>query len=534
MVNFCLPQVLWTIHLALTLANPISAPIVDLGYVRYRGFHNSTTGLTSYYGIRYAKAPVGQLRWRAPVPIDTHTAPRPDILNATMHGPSCIQSTPAWEPSASSVTVEGDEDCLLLDVITPSVPVSANLPVMVQIHGGGYVRGSSATYPGNALVYQSCGNLIYVSIQYRLGPFGFLAGDEVKADGIWNAGLLDQRAALHWVQRHIHQFGGDPSKVTTIGGSAGGGSVSMQMMLHGGVEKPPFRAAIAAEYPWWTPIYNDSWLAAQYSGFADAANCSSVYCLRNLSVRDLQRATVTSYQTAYSARQYAYGTFYWGPAVDGHAVPDYPAAAFRDGKFTKIPVLVDRDGFEGVSFTNFSLTTTAEVLADLSTLWPSIAPGRLAEILALYPASAYNGTALSAQPFFQVLQVVYGPIAPLNTAFARRQAVFGDALVECPTNLIAGAASARGLPAWKMVFNAGFQLHSATSAFLFSDPILGNTTFGPVLRDYFVSFAVELDPNRWATVANKTVWPRFEVGTESVLDVGLSRLDLRLDNAVTF
>lgn len=295
-----------------------------------------------------------------------------------------------------------------------------------------------------------------------------------------------------------------------------------------------------AEYPWWTPIYNDSWLAAQYSGFADAANCSSVYCLRNLSVRDLQRATVTSYQTAYSARQYAYGTFYWGPAVDGHAVPDYPAAAFRDGKFTKIPVLVDRDGFEGVSFTNFSLTTTAEVLADLSTLWPSIAPGRLAEILALYPASAYNGTALSAQPFFQVLQVVYGPIAPLNTAFARRQAVFGDALVECPTNLIAGAASARGLPAWKMVFNAGFQLHSATSAFLFSDPIvpspgeLGNTTFGPVLRDYFVSFAVELDPNRWATVANKTVWPRFEVGTESVLDVGLSRLDLRLDNAVTF
>jgi len=236
-----------------------------------------------------------------------------------------------------------------------------------------------------------------------------------------------------------------------------------------------------AEYPWWTPIYNGSWLAAQYSGFADAANCSSVSCLRNLSVRDLQRATVTSYQTAYSARQYAYGTFYWGPAVDGHTVPDYPAAAFRDGKFTKIPVLVDRDGFEGVSFTNFSLTTTAEVLADLSTLWPSIVPGRLAEILALYPASAYNGTALSAQPFFQVLQVVYEPIAPLSTAFARRQAVFGDALVECPTNLIAGAASARGLPAWKMVFNAGFQLHSATSAFLFSDPIVRKSTY--VLAD---------------------------------------------------
>lgn len=235
------------------------------------------------------------------------------------------------------------------------------------------------------------------------------------------------------------------------------------------------------EYPWWTPIYNDSWLTTQYSGFTDTANCSSLSCLRDLSVSDLQRATVTSYQTAYSARKYAYGTFYWGPVVDGHAIPDYPAAAFRDGKFTKVPVLLDRDGFEGVSFTNFSLTTAAEVLADLSTLWPSTAPGCLAEILALYPASAYNGTALSAQPFFQVLQAVYGPIAPLSTAFAQRQAVFGDALVECPTNPIAGAASARGLPVWKMVFSAGFQLHSATSAFLFSDPIVRKSTY--VLAD---------------------------------------------------
>lgn len=238
------------------------------------------------------------------------------------------------------------------------------------------------------------------------------------------------------------------------------------------------------EYPWWTPIYNDSWLTTQYSGFTDTANCSSLSFLRGLSVSDLQRATVTSYQTAYSARKYAYGTFYWGPAVDGHAIPDYPAAAFRDGKFTKVPVLLDRDGFEGVSFTNFSLTTAAEVLADLSIFWPSTAPGRLAEILALYPASAYNGTALSAQPFFQVLQAVYGPIVPLSTAFAQRQAVFSDALVECPTNLTAGAASARGLPVWKMVFNAGFHLHSATSAFLFSDPIVRKSTY--VLADLAV------------------------------------------------
>jgi carboxylesterase type B len=113
----------------------------------------------------------------------------------------------------------------------------------------GYTLGSSETVaPGNALVYQSQGSLIYVSIQYRLGAYGFLGGAEVTENGVANAGLLDQRAALLWVQRHISQFGGDPSKVTIIGGSAGGGSVTDQMILYGGVNNPPFRAVIAGSF----------------------------------------------------------------------------------------------------------------------------------------------------------------------------------------------------------------------------------------------------------------------------------------------
>lgn len=98
------------------------------------------------------------------------------------------------------------------------------------------------------MVFQSQGNLIYVSIQYRLGAYGFLGGAELTENGVANAGLLDQRAALNWVQRHIGKFGGDPSKVTIIGGSAGGGSVMDQMILYGGVPNPPFRAVIAGVY----------------------------------------------------------------------------------------------------------------------------------------------------------------------------------------------------------------------------------------------------------------------------------------------
>jgi carboxylesterase type B len=91
------------------------------------------------------------------------------------------------------------EDCLILDVLTPSHPVSSRLPVMVQIHGGGYTQGNAQSYPGDALVNASDGNMIYVSIQYRLGIFGFLASAEIAKNGVLNAGLLDQRAALDWV-----------------------------------------------------------------------------------------------------------------------------------------------------------------------------------------------------------------------------------------------------------------------------------------------------------------------------------------------
>jgi len=166
-------------------------------------------------------------------------------MPATSRGPVCVQAAPYWR---QTITPGGSEDCLLLDVLVPQQPVSDCLPVLVNVHGGGYDQGNSQSNPGYSLVNQSMGNLIYVSIQYRLDAFGFLSSSEIRENGVANAGLLDQRAALNWVQRNIRAFGGDPSKVTVIGGSAGGGSVMDQMILYGGVTNPPFRAAIA-EYP---------------------------------------------------------------------------------------------------------------------------------------------------------------------------------------------------------------------------------------------------------------------------------------------
>ena len=126
------------------------------------------------------RTPTGELRFRAPQDIErSNSYSASQVIQATSSGPMCVQGYPEWAngtvvPSVPPMPM-GSENCLLLDVYTPTEPTSSKLAVMVQIHGGGYTTGSAASYPGAALVNASQGNLVYVSIQYRLGPFGFLS-----------------------------------------------------------------------------------------------------------------------------------------------------------------------------------------------------------------------------------------------------------------------------------------------------------------------------------------------------------------------
>jgi carboxylesterase type B len=117
----------------------------------------------------------------------------------------------------------------------PEKPQSTALPVLVNIHGGGYTQGSAYGNAWQAMVNASGGSMIYVAAQYRLGAYGFLSSSEVRENGQANAGLLDQRSSLDWVQRNIRAFGGDPSKVTIIGGSAGGGSGESLLLTSGDI-----------------------------------------------------------------------------------------------------------------------------------------------------------------------------------------------------------------------------------------------------------------------------------------------------------
>ncbi|RJE24716.1 Carboxylesterase family [Aspergillus sclerotialis] len=492
-----------------------SNPIVNLGYASYIGNYNSTSDTNEWLGIRYAQAPIGELRFREPQDIELkndYSSSQP--INATTTPATCVQGKPAWlgEQSGSESPTSSDEDCLVLNVLAPAnANASSNLAVMVQIHGGGYTIGSAESSPGNALVHQSNGTLVYVSIQYRLGAYGFLAGAEVTENGARNVGLLDQRAALMWVQRHIRNFGGDPSKVTIIGGSAGGGSVMNQMILYGGVYNPPFRAAMA-EYPWWQPFRNESMLEKQYRGLLNAASCSDIDCLRRLPADKLEKATTSTYKTAYAEGHYSYGDFYYGPSVDGEVIRQLPSQEFKQGHFTRVPLLLNHDAYEGYMFTNQSLSSVEEEKSGVRELFPNSRDSFVSRLFELYPASDFNSTVF------------------------QRSKWYGDFIINCPTYYMATAVSDYGNPVYKFVFAAGNELHGAVGPFVESLNLKGdasNTTLSSILRDYYVSFAVALDPNAKSySSISRPYWPTYmndKNGPFSILDVTYTTIGAERD-----
>ena len=203
-------------------------PIVETTYGKLEG--SEENDLFVFRGIPYAAAPTGALRWCAPVEPPAWAGVRP----ARSFGPACPQ--PSLEDRYGSVIAVGatDEDCLYLNVWSPALRDGGARPVMVYIHGGGFRigAGSLAHYDGSALARR--GDVVVVTINYRLGPFGFFHLDgptqgAVPATG--NEGLLDVVAALRWVQANIDTFGGDPANVTIFGQSAGGMSVAALMTM---------------------------------------------------------------------------------------------------------------------------------------------------------------------------------------------------------------------------------------------------------------------------------------------------------------
>ncbi len=277
----------------------------------------STSNYNEYLGIPYAAPPVGDLRWKAPQP----TARWSGVRDAGQFGNRCVQGA-GWDPGYETATLT--EDCLYLNVYVPH-DVKPNSDVMVWIHGGGFSGGAGQdTDPRK---YVDLTGSIYVTINYRLGALGYLDLPELRAAGMTGAGnfgLLDQQAALRWVQDNIRRFGGDPHSVTIAGQSAGGSSVCDQLAsptAHG-----LFQKAIIMSGGCGLTAQDAADQAGQ--SFAQTLGCTDsstlLACLRGKSSEEVLQA-----QQSVRIR----------PAVGGKGFPIDPAEAIPAGKFNKVPVM---------------------------------------------------------------------------------------------------------------------------------------------------------------------------------------------------
>ena len=292
-----------------------------------------------FRGIAYAEPPIGRLRWRAPQP----PAPWQGVRPATRFGPRCIQrdrherSIGFFGPEIES------EDCLYLNVWTPGQSSGAKHPVMVWIHGGAFLLGSGALplFDGEQLARAGA---VLVTVNFRLGRLGFLAHQELSresAGSSGNYGLLDQIAALRWVQENIAAFGGDPNCVTLFGQSTG--SVCVSLLMASPLAKGLFHRAIGQSGARFAPPSTSSALggamqllesAERYgTQFAQDLGTSSLDELRSVDARQLQLASDGPASASNHPSDYAF------PVIDGYVLPENPYAVFAQGRQNDVPLL---------------------------------------------------------------------------------------------------------------------------------------------------------------------------------------------------
>ncbi|QSZ31432.1 hypothetical protein DSL72_000997 [Monilinia vaccinii-corymbosi] len=493
-------------------------PVVDLKYSLHQATINETGQYYNFSNIRYAAPPTGNLRFSAPVKPKVNRT-----INNGQQGAICAQAIPYWEQVAvnflggasaaalglvkagveaaeKNLTISGlsapapltSEDCLFLDVIVPKSIYDSRgkrAPVVVWIYGGGYVGGSKFDAGNPAtLISRSKENggegVVYVAFNYRLGLFGWLSGPTFEKSGTANAALLDQRFALEWVQKYIHLFGGDANRVTVLGESAGAGSIMHQITAYGGrYGRVPFSQAIL-QSPGYPPVYSDDQQEATFQNVIKQAqslidaNITSVSDLRNLDF-----TTLAGLNTIVTARSAPYGTFTFGPTVDGTFVPELPAKLLRDGKFYKnVKVMTAHNSNEGAFFASPFLSTEASLSDNLVSVLPTISKSTLSYVTGtLYPP-VYNGS------------------YPYRSFFERASLITADISFTCNTRYLNTAFLNK---TYSYYFTVPPGLHGEDIAYTFFNgdtttlnvglPV--NATVAAVLQRYIMNFAMTGNPN---------------------------------------
>jgi para-nitrobenzyl esterase len=439
----------------------------------------------SYRGIPFAAPPTGDLRWRPPAP----AAPWTGVRNATTFGPIC----PQLDDGGAAT---GAENCLSLNVWAPAAPPASPLPVLFFIHGGGNAQGASSLDYYDGSVFAGKGRAVVVTTNYRLSSFGWLAQPylslENRRGGSGNYGLFDVLAALRWVKRNAAAFGGDASRVTIFGESAGAvntcslvasplakGLFSGALMESGGCNQRP-----VSEF-----VTFGSKLTTN-AGCAAAADPAA--CMRGKSSDAILAALPPDVSVVSSTGQL------WGPAVDGFTLKESPEAALLHGTHNKVPFAVGANADETGASAPF-ISSEAEYRALVTSQAGILAP----LVLAQYPASAY---------------------ATPRKAYV---ALTTDSRFVCPSRRIARAALAGGSPAvYRYFFSYPANrlygaIHGVELPFVFSSassvpgytPTPSELALSEAMNAAWGRLAAAGDPNG----AGVPAWQRYDAARDSTL-----------------
>ena len=468
----------------LTSAASTDEPVrLDSGLVA--GVAEGNAGVRVFRGIPYAAPPVGKMRWRAPQPV----AHWDGVRKADEFGAMCMQ--PGFRGGAGAAPPANapkmSEDCLFLNVWTAAVSASERRPVMVWIHPGGYSTGSGAA-PGTNGEALARKGVVLVTINYRLGVFGFFSHPELTRESEHHAsgnyGLLDQIAALQWVQRNIGAFGGDPHRVTVFGDSAGSASISNLMASP--LAKGLFQRASGESGAWMGISLQPMRTLAE----AEQAGVKMAEEMHAGSLADLRAKPAD--EVLKSGRG-------GGPVIDGWLLPKDPAEIFAAGKQNDVPLIVGSNKDEG---TFFLQPTTAEKFIESSR---KKFGDQADAFLKLYPAGTdeqANASQLAA--FRDELAFVMRVWARAQTKTGHSKTYLYYFTHEPPAPVASTTRGASGTGA----------THGAEAQFIFQNLLPPRAwteldhQVSEMMSSYWVNFATSGDPNGKGLAK----WPSFDEG----------------------
>ena len=461
----------------------------------------TAAGVASWKGVPYAAPPVGAQRWREPQPV----APWDSVRAADAYGHDCMQEP--FGGDAAPLGTPPAEDCLFVNVWAPAPAPTGRLPVMVWIHGGGFVNGGSSpsVYDGSSFARRG---VVFVSLNHRLGRFGFFAHPALHRENpggpLGNYGFLDQIAALRWVQRNVAAFGGDPGNVTIFGESAGGASVNTLLisplargLFHKAIVQSgggrarglmPMRA-IRERGPNGEPSAEAIGVAFASSVGVAGDDAAALAALRSLDAMRLVNGMNLMNQQPET---------FAGPMVDGQIVPEEVEAAFRAGRQARVPYVVGANDRE-FGFLPLPPERTDSMLAGFGA-------DKEAALAAFDPDKAGDK----------------GEIGVRITS--------DQAMVE-PARFLARATVVAGQPTWAYRFSyVASSLRATSKGALHASEIpfalatvrakYGEATtpedlaLASAMNGYWVAFARSGDPNG----PGRPRWPAYSAGEDMVMD----------------